>query len=70
VLDCEEQRLAVGIGTTQATYIVPTETASGNMGEECGAYGGKKKCVHGFGAENLEERADLQDQYINGRTIF
>ena len=47
----KEQRLAVGIETTQGIYIVPTETTSGDMGGACGRYGGKKEFIQGFDAE-------------------
>jgi hypothetical protein len=39
------------------------------MGGACGTYSGKKKYTW-FWCGNLEERADLQDQDINGRAVF
>jgi len=40
------------------------------MGGECSTYGGKEKCIQGFGEGNLRERDHLEDRNIDGRIVL
>jgi hypothetical protein len=40
------------------------------VGRECDTYGGGKRCIEGFGGENLRERDHLEDGGIDGRIIL
>jgi len=40
------------------------------MGEAHSTYGGKKRCIQGFGGGNLLEREHLEDPGIEGRIIL
>ena len=40
------------------------------MGGACGTYGGRERCVQGFGGENLREKDHWGDQDVDGRIIL
>ena len=39
-------------------------------GEACGMYGGKEKCIQGFGADTMYERGNLEDLGMNERVLL
>jgi hypothetical protein len=39
------------------------------MGEACSTYGGKERCVQGFGAEDLREGDHLEDIGLDGSIL-
>jgi hypothetical protein len=40
------------------------------MGGACSKYGGRERCVQGFGEEKLRERDRWRDPGVNGRIIL
>ena len=44
--------------------------STNEMGGACGTYGGRKRCVQGFGWGNLRERDHWGDQGVDGRIIL
>jgi hypothetical protein len=40
------------------------------MGGACSTYGGKERCIQGFGRGNLKEREHLEDPCVDERIIL
>jgi hypothetical protein len=50
--------------------MVAIQIEKNEMGEACSTYGRGRRCIQGFGVENLRERYHLVDPGVDGRIIL
>ena len=51
-------------------YCAGDKIEKNEMGRACGTYGGRERCVPGFGGETCRKETTWGDQGVDGRVIL